>query len=178
MPCCLEGRCDGEDVAARRRRRASTLRPVNSASAGSGGDHRLRARVVAAVRPRGRRFGAGVAGRQVEREGAALVGRAHDLDRAAEQTRDLAADGEPEPGAAVLAAGRAVGLLEGLEDELLLLERDADARVLHREARAMPSPVSARRRLDGERRRLPLAVNLKRVRQQVLQDLLQPVDVA
>ena len=35
----------------------------------------------------------------------------------------------PETGAAVLAAGAGVGLLEGLEDDLLLLGRDADAGV-------------------------------------------------
>ena len=51
----------------------------------------------------------------------------HDL--AAEKPRDLAADREAEAGAAVLAARGAVGLLEGLEDDALLVLGDADAGV-------------------------------------------------
>ena len=52
-----------------------------------------------------------------------------DAQVAAEQAGDLAADREAEAGAAVLAAGRAVGLLERLEDQPLLVLRDADAGV-------------------------------------------------
>jgi hypothetical protein len=50
-------------------------------------------------------------------------------DFAAEQVRQLAADGQAQAGAAVFAAGAGVGLLERLEDELLLFRRDADAGV-------------------------------------------------
>ena len=50
-------------------------------------------------------------------------------DLAAEQRRQLAADRQAEAGAAVLAARAGVGLLERLEDQLLLLRRDADAGV-------------------------------------------------
>src|SRR5262249_48312758 len=46
--------------------------------------------------------------RHVELERAALGGSADDRDLAAEHARDLAADGEAEAGAAVLAAGAAV----------------------------------------------------------------------
>ena len=46
---------------------------------------------------------------------------------AAEQPRQLPADRQAQAGAAVLAAGAAVGLLERLEDDLLLVGRDADA---------------------------------------------------
>ena len=67
--------------------------------------------------------------RQVERERAALARRAAQLDLAAEQVGKLAADRQAQAGAAVLAAGAGVGLLEGLEDDLLLLGRDADAGV-------------------------------------------------
>ena len=74
-----------------------------------------------------------IAKRQVEREGAALPRRAVHADLAAQEPRQLAADREPEAGAAVLAAGGAVGLLEGLEDQALLVGRDADAGVDHRE---------------------------------------------
>ena len=54
------------------------------------------------------------------------------VDLAAEQARHLAADGEAQAGAAIAPAGGAVGLLEGLEDELCL-------------SAAMPMPVSSRR---------------------------------
>ena len=78
--------------------------------------------------------------RQVQRERAALARRADQPDLAAEQRRQLAADGEAETGAAVLAAGAGVGLLERLEDQPLLLGRDADAGVADLDAR----PRSAR----------------------------------
>ena len=58
---------------------------------------------------------------------------AREPDFAAEQDGELAADGQPEARAAVLARGAGVGLLEGLEDEPLLFRRDADAGVLDRE---------------------------------------------
>ena len=77
-----------------------------------------------------RRVGPRVAERQVEGERAALAVDAGEADFAAQQHGQLAADGEAEAGAAVLARGAGVGLLEGLEDEPLLLRRDADARVL------------------------------------------------
>ena len=66
--------------------------------------------------------------RQEERERAALADLALDVDLAAEQARDLAADREPEAGAAVTAARRPVRLLEGLEDQAELVVRDADSR--------------------------------------------------
>ena len=72
---------------------------------------------------------AGVGERQVQRERAALARLAAEADLAAEQGRELAADREAEAGAAVLAARAGVGLLERLEDQLLLLGRDADAGV-------------------------------------------------
>ena len=70
-----------------------------------------------------------VRGRQEERERAALADFALDVDLAAEQSRDLAADREPEAGAAVTAARRPVRLLEGLEDQAELVLRDADSGV-------------------------------------------------
>ena len=65
--------------------------------------------------------------RQPER--AALVRLAGDGDVAAQQHRQAFADGQPQAGAAVLAAGRRVGLGEGLEDYGQLGGRHADARV-------------------------------------------------
>src|ERR1700757_953737 len=67
--------------------------------------------------------------RQIEGEGAALSRRALQLDFAAEQVCELAADGEAKSRASVFAAGTGVGLLEGLEDDLLLLLRNANAGV-------------------------------------------------
>jgi hypothetical protein len=67
--------------------------------------------------------------RQVEGERAAHAHRAAQLDLAAEQIRELAADGETEARAAVLSRGAGVGLLERLEDDLLLFDGDADVGV-------------------------------------------------
>src|SRR5205814_10465111 len=67
--------------------------------------------------------------RQIEHEGAARSGDALDRDLAAEQCRQLAADGQPEAGAAEATTGRAVRLLERLEDDLLLVRGNADAGV-------------------------------------------------
>ena len=51
-------------------------------------------------------------------------------DFAAQQHGQFAADGQAQAGAAVFARRAGIGLLEGLEDEPLLLRRDADAGVL------------------------------------------------
>ena len=80
-----------------------------------------------------RRFRIDVPGGQEERERAPAARRALHADLAAEQARDLAADRQSEPGAAELAARRPVGLLERLEDELLLVLRDPDPGVAHGE---------------------------------------------
>jgi hypothetical protein len=91
-----------------------------------------------------------------------------------QQTGQLAADGQAEPGAAVAAAGRAVGLLEGVEDDLLL-------------AFGMPMPVSmtlmatgvlaSRPGLDADDHP-PLVGELGGVGEEVLQDLADLVAVA
>ena len=78
---------------------------------------------VAAVR-------ASIAQRQVEGERAALPCTLVRLDFAPQQHRQLAADRQAETGAAILARGAGVGLLECLEDQPLLLGRDADSGVL------------------------------------------------
>ena len=62
------------------------------------------------------------------------------LDFAAEQHGQFAADGETEAGAAVFAGGAGVGLLEGLEDEPLLFRRDADAGILDGEGDELVEP--------------------------------------
>ena len=55
------------------------------------------------------------------------------MNFAAEQACKLAADGKAEAGAAIFAAGAGVGLLERLEDQLLLFQRNADAGIGHLE---------------------------------------------
>src|SRR5205085_10032479 len=57
--------------------------------------------------------------RKEESERAALPERAGEANFAPKQTGNFAADGQAQAGAAVLAAGAAIGLLEGFEDNLL-----------------------------------------------------------
>ena len=64
-----------------------------------------------------------------EPEAAADAGGAAGAGLAAHQLGELAGDGQPEPGAAVLAGGRAVHLLEGRKQPRQLLGGDADAGV-------------------------------------------------
>src|SRR6266511_2972212 len=71
--------------------------------------------------------------RQEERKRAPVADRALDVDLAAEQPGDLAADRQPEADTAVTAARRSVGLLERLEDEPQLVVKDADTDVYDRE---------------------------------------------
>ena len=119
---------------------------------------------------------------QVQRERAPLARRRDDPDLAAEEARDLPADRKPEPGAAVAAAGRPVRLLEGLEDDAQLVLGDPDPRVDDREgddglggreALAREADVVSRD-ADLEPHRA-LVGELDRVREQVLQDLLEPL---
>ena len=66
-------------------------------------------------------------------EGGALAGVALDPDLAAQQLGQAFADGQAQPGAAVVASGGGVHLLERLEQAALLVQRDADAGVAHGE---------------------------------------------
>src|SRR5438876_175638 len=76
-----------------------------------------------------------------EGEGAAAARRAVHGDRPAHQSDQPGSDGQAQAGAAVLTRGRGVLLLEGPEDPLLLVGRDADAGVAHCEAEAdFPRP--------------------------------------
>ncbi len=118
--------------------------------------------------------------RQIEGEDAAAARRGAQLDLAAEQVGKLAADGETESGAAIFPAGAGIGLLERLEDDLLLLERNADAGIGdlegdHRrrahQGRMIGAPAAARRG-DAEADAALLG-ELEGVRQKILQHLLQ-----
>src|SRR6185503_426865 len=121
---------------------------------------------------------------QEQRERAPLSRGALDVDLAAEQASDLAADGKPEPGAAELPTRRAIRLLECFEDQLLLVLRDPDAGVAHDEgdhllravelARGEPPPLVGPTHREPDR---ALLRELEGVRQQVLEHLLQPLAV-
>ena len=95
--------------------------------------------------------------------------RALDPEPAAHHRDQPRRDRQPEAGAAVLARGRAVGLGEGLEDQLLLLGRDADAGVAHRRRRASrqlgaaaasPRPRPAPRRASVNLMALPTRLTI------------------
>src|SRR5439155_23432230 len=95
---------------------------------------------------------------------------------------DLTADRKAQARAAVPAAGRAVGLLEGLEDQPELVVGDADSGVDHREghhslgfAQRAVEEADARRRGVYPQRDVAVLGELDRVREQVPQDLLEPL---
>ena len=69
--------------------------------------------------------------RQIQRKGAALAGSAHKSNFAAQQHGQLSADRQTEAGSAESSARAGIGLLERLEDDLLLLDRNADAGIAH-----------------------------------------------
>ena len=129
--------------------------------------------------------GARVVQRQVEGERAALAVDAGEADFAAQEHGQLAADGQAQAGAAVLARGAGVGLLERLEDEPLLLGRHADARVLDGEGDDLLG-LAQHRVIDAPARRgeadadihMALRRELDGVGEQVLEDLLEPLRVA
>src|SRR5207249_3929046 len=111
--------------------------------------------------------------RQVEHERAPFAYRTRHLDFATEPPCELAADRQAQSGAAVLPARGAVRLLERLEDDLMLLPRDADASVDDAEsqdARGDRGLHLTRRPPAGERDLeldAPPLGELERVRQQV-----------
>ena len=72
---------------------------------------------------------AGVCQRQIQGERAPFAKDTGQPNLTTEQCRQFAADGEPEPGAAVLAACASIGLLERLEYDPLLFWGDPDAGV-------------------------------------------------
>src|ERR1019366_8137181 len=114
--------------------------------------------------------GARIGVRQREREGAALAQVTLEREIPAEQTREVARDREPEPGAAEAPVRGAVGLAEGLEDRLVLLRRDPDPGVAHGELDAVADAANRERDLAG-------LGELEGVREQVLQDLLEPLPI-
>src|SRR5580700_10080604 len=113
-----------------------------------------------------------------EGEGAASARRAVNGDLAAHEGHQPGGDGQAQAGATVLARGRGVLLLEGPEDALLLLLRDADASVAHGEAQphlALGCEVAVDFHPHDD---LPFVGELEGIAYQVEQDLPQPARVA
>src|SRR5438270_11300824 len=78
---------------------------------------------------------------QKQSEGAALADGAGQTDFAAKETGDFTADRQAKTGPAVFAAGAAIGLMEGLEDDLLLIRRNADAGIRYGEGDHVPGVI-------------------------------------
>jgi len=112
-----------------------------------------------------------IGARQRKGKDAAFAQSAFQPDPPAKQTRQFARDRQAQACAAVSAADRSVSLLKGIENALLLLGRYADAGIRHGEG----DPVAGLSRYA----QLYLAAfrKLEGVRQQVLEDLLQPLTV-
>ncbi|MCY1443422.1 hypothetical protein D9M71_598350 [compost metagenome] len=113
----------------------------------------------------------GIALRQNQAEHAALPGAAVDIDLASEQMRQVTGDRQPQASATITAIAGAIDLVEGAEDRLLLIGRNADAGVTdceHDTAASLEADVHADLATLGE---------LDGVGQQVLEDLLQALTV-
>ena len=109
-------------------------------------------------------------------EAGALAGFALDPKPAAHEPRQPRADGQSESGAPVIARGRAVDLREGVENQLVLVLRDADAGVRHGELeRTCRTLRRARLNPDGD---LALGGELDGVAHQIDDDLPQSVGIA
>ena len=127
---------------------------------------------------------AGILQRQIECEDAALAGGALQMDLAAEQACELAADGKAKAGAAVFSAGAGIRLLERFEDQLLLVLGNADAGVGYFEGdhrgrvieNGMFGAPAADRGRDTEAH-ATFGGELEGVGEQVLQHLLQSLRV-
>src|SRR2546422_3823675 len=125
-------------------------------------------------------FRRGVAKRQIEREDATLPPHASELDLTAEQQCQFATDRETKAGAAIFSRCSGVGLLEGLENQLLLLRRNAGAGILDGESdhvlrlaeHGMIDTPAFRRQIDPQFD-VALSRELDGVRQKILQDLLK-----
>ena len=129
-----------------------------------------------------RHRGPGIFQGQIEGEDAALARRALKVNFSAQQVRQLAADRKTKAGAAIFPAGACVGLLKCLEDQLLFFQRNADPGIGHLkgdhggrliEDRMLGTPAANRGRYAHTY--AAVGGELERIRQQILQHLLQPL---
>ena len=123
------------------------------------------------------RFTAHLAQPRGEPEGAALAQLALHADLAAHQLGQPLGDRQAQAGAAVLARGRGVGLLERLEQAPHLLWRHADAGVAHREVQQLRLARSCSC-TRTETTISPRSVNLTALLAVVDQDLAQAQRIA
>src|SRR5688572_11172358 len=112
---------------------------------------------------------------QEEGEGTSFARLALKNDLAAEQTRDLSADGKPKAGTTVFTARCAVLLLKSLENQLLFVFGNADPRIADSEGYHPGRPTengivrAPARRLETYRNRnFSMQGELESVRKQVL----------
>src|SRR5712664_948172 len=119
--------------------------------------------------------------RQIQGEGAALAELAGKPDLSAQEPGNLPAYRQAEAGSAVVAARRAVYLLKGVEDDLLLVLRNPDSgiddgkfddggRGVQTRVGRAPARLGARH----AQRYTSMFGEFERVREQVLQHLLHP----
>ena len=121
---------------------------------------------------------------EVQDERAAASDLARDPNLAAEQLGNFAADREPQARPPVLAAGGAVGLLERLEDDAVLLGGDADPAVGDAERdhvggtaqRLMIGAPAVGGDINRQVDRAPIG-EFQRIRQKIFQHLLQPLGI-
>jgi hypothetical protein len=107
-----------------------------------------------------------------------LPGRAGHGDLATQEAGDLTADRQTKAGAAILPAGGAVCLLERFEDDALLVLRNADPGIGH--GKFDPLTAGPQRRTFGGRdpqRDSPAVGKLEGVREEIAENLLQPLSV-
>ena len=110
-------------------------------------------------------------------EGAALAQGAFGRNVPAEQRANLAGDRQPQPGATVAAAERAVALLERPEDRVEVLRGDADAGVGDRERHHGTSVRGHLPTRGDPQQDLAPGGELDRVGQQVAEHLAQPLPI-
>ncbi|MNS74496.1 hypothetical protein D3C72_1079740 [compost metagenome] len=108
---------------------------------------------------------------QLKNEAAAAAWLAVHLDVTAHAYRKVTRDRQAQAGAAVTAAGAAISLAEGFEDQLQLVACDADAAVGDLES---DPAIAAAANVQAD---LAVLGELDRIGQQVLQDLLQALVV-
>ena len=112
----------------------------------------------------------------LEPEGAALAGLALGADRPVHQLHQALADGQTQPGTAVVSADTGIGLSEGGEQRGQDLGCDADPGIAHREAQ--PYGGLARRAPLHAHDDLTPAGELDGIADQIEQHLLQPQGIA
>ena len=111
--------------------------------------------------------------RQAHAETGTLAWSALQADLTVHCQNQLTSNRQAQSGAAKAPAGGAIDLLEGLEDLLMLISRDADATVAHTEVEQF---MALRRLTAGTGHRqadLAMLGKLQGIRQQIAQDLMQ-----